>query len=83
MNIGFEKMLFYNDLAEYTCSEEGKKLDYAFSHEKDMKKLEELINDYYTKRNSDPVSLTYASEKELEDAKDLDKYIARLYCEQN
>ena len=83
MNISYEKMLFYNDLNEYQCSEQGKKLDYAFYHEKDIKKLEELINDYYAKRNSEPVSLTYTNKKELEEAKKLDNYIARLYCEQN
>lgn len=81
MDLEYEKMLFYNDLLEYQCSIQGKELDYAFSYEKDMKKLEEIIDNYYSARNSD--KLTYSDLKELENAKKTDNYIARLYCEMN
>lgn len=81
MNLKYEKMLFYNDLLQYQCSDQGKELDYAFSHEKDIKKLETIIDNYYSARNSD--KLTYSDLKELEEAKETDNYIARLYCEQN
>ena len=47
----------------------------------DMEELEKAINDYYVARNSD--KLRYYSDDELEYARKQDKYIARLYKEQN
>lgn len=87
MNIKEEKWLFYNDLVEYQNSIEGKKLDKAFKELKDnyniteYLKLEELINDYYIKRNSN--KLTYYNNEDLESGKSIDSYICDLYKEQN
>ena len=80
MNIGYEKMLFYNDLLEYQISVEGKKVDKAFK-ENDVDNLERLLNDYYYGRNCDV--LHYDNQEELENAKKDDNYIARLYSELN
>lgn len=86
MNIEFEKMLFYNDLLEYRVSKQGKKVNDMFNCLEsniniDMKELEQTINDYYVARNSD--TLKYDSDTELENAKEQDRYIARLYKEMN
>ena len=86
MNIKYEEMLFYNDLLEYRVSKQGKKLNDMFNYlerynDIDMKELENAINEYYVARNSD--TLKYDSDDELEYAKEQDRYIARLYMEQN
>lgn len=79
MNIIEEKWLFYNDLVEYQNSIEGKRLNKAF--QENSSNLEELINDYYTKRNND--KLTYYNNEDLESGKSIDSYICDLYKEQN
>ena len=79
MNINFEKMLFYNDLAEYQCSVEGKRLDAGFKN--NVSNLEELIDDYYSKRNG--AGLTYDNLDEKKEGKEFDLYIARMYHELN
>lgn len=79
MNIREEKWLFYNDLVEYQNSIEGKRLNKAF--QENSSNLEELINDYYTKRNND--KLTYYNNEDLESGKSIDSYICDLYKEQN
>lgn len=81
MDIKYEKMLFYNDLKEYQCSVEGKKLDFAFKNNFDSESLEKCIDRYYYARNND--YLHYDSLEELENAKNSDRYIANLYREQN
>ena len=86
MNIGYEKMLFYNDLLEYQVSIQGQLVNEMFNClenniDIDMEELEKAINDYYVARNSD--KLRYYSDDELEYAKGQDRYIARLYKEQN
>lgn len=86
MNIKEEKMLFYNDLLEYRVSIQGQLVDEMFNclesyNNIDMKELEKAINDYYVARNGG--KLRYYSDDELEYARKQDKYIARLYKEQN
>lgn len=86
MNISYEKMLFYNDLLEYRVSKQGKKVNDMFNcleryNDIDMQELENAINEYYVARNND--TLKYDSDTELEYAKEQDRYIARLYKEQN
>jgi hypothetical protein len=79
LSIKEEMFLFYNDLQEYQNSIEGKKLDKAFKE--NSEDLTDLIEDYYTKRNSE--KLTYYNEQDLKSGKEIDKYISDLYREQN
>ena len=86
MSIEYEKMLFYNDLLEYRVSKQGKKVNDMFNclesyNDINMEELENAINDYYVARNSN--TLKYDNDDELEYAKNQDRYIARLYKEQN
>ena len=74
-------MLFRNDLEEYKCSIEGKKLSSMLFKNVDIKELEKAINDYYYARNNN--CLTYDDLEELEQAKDCDRYYAKLYSELN
>ena len=78
MNIKEEKWLFYNDLQEYKNSIEGKRLASAFKNN-NTENLENLIIEYYTKRNSN--KLTYYKQKDLISGKETDKYISNLYKE--
>lgn len=80
INIKYEKMLFYNDLREYQTSVEGKALDRAFDNN-NIVEIEKCINDYYYARNFD--KLHYDNLEELEDAKKIDDYIRKMYCELN
>ena len=82
IDIKYEKMLFRNDLEEYKCSIEGKNLARAlFSKNVDIKELEKCIDNYYSGRNNN--CLTYDNLEELENAKNCDKYYAKLYSELN
>ena len=81
IDIKYEKMLFRNDLEEYKCSIEGKRLASILFKNTDIKELENAINDYYYARNNN--CLTYDNLEELENAKDCDRYYAKLYSELN
>lgn len=81
MDIKYEKMLFYNDLLEYQCSNEGKKLDFAFKNNVNYEILKKCIDNYYNARNNN--DLHYDNLQELAVAKNTDIFIANLYKEQN
>ena len=81
INVNYEKMLFKNDLEEFKCSIEGKKLDFAFKNNVDTEILEKCIDRYYYARNNN--CLTYDNLEELENAKNSDRYYAKLYSELN
>ena len=81
IDVKYEKMLFKNDLEEFKCSVEGKKLSNLLFKNGDIKELEKAIDEYYFARNNN--CLTYDNLKELENAKNCDKYYAQLYNELN
>ena len=81
IDIKYEKMLFKNDLEEFKCSIQGKKLASMLFKDSDIKELEKAINEYYYARNNN--CLTYDDLEELENAKNCDRYYAKLYSELN
>lgn len=85
MSVNYEKMLFFNDLAKYQTSIEGKQLKNAFNdfdnNKISLQELEKYIDNYYYCRNY--TELHYDNLEELENAKNLDQYIGRLYQELN
>ena len=81
INIEYEKILFKNDLEEFKCSIQGKKLASMLFKNVDIKELENAIDEYYSARNNN--CLTYDDLEELENAKNCDKYFAKLYSELN
>lgn len=80
IDIKYEKMLFYNDLREYQASIEGKALDKAFDNN-NIVEIEKCINDYYYARNFD--ILHYDNDEELKQAREIDDYMRKMYCELN
>lgn len=80
IDIKYEKWLFYNDLREYQTSVEGKALDRAFDSN-NIVEIEKCINDYYYARNFD--NLHYDNIDELKQAKEIDDYMRKTYCELN
>lgn len=80
IDIKYEKMLFYNDLREYQTSIEGKALEKAFDSN-NIVEIEKCINDYYYARNFD--TLHYDNDNELKQAREIDDYMRKMYCELN
>ena len=76
INIKEEKFYFYNDLAEYKNSLEGKAVQKAFkSNNLDL--IEKALNNYYYCRNVIN-KFTYKDNNTLENAKKQDSNLADL-----
>lgn len=76
INIKEEKFYFYNDLAEYTNSLEGKAVEKAFSSN-DINLIEKALEKYYYCRNVIN-KFTYKDNNTLKSAKQHDKDLADL-----
>ena len=76
INIKEEKFYFYNDLAEYQNSLEGKAVQKAFKTN-DLELIEKALNNYYYCRNV-LNKFTYKDNTDLENAKQKDKELADL-----
>lgn len=76
INLKEEKFYFYNDLAEYTNSLEGKAVKKAFSSN-DINLIEKALEKYYYCRNVIN-KFTYKNNSTLENAKQHDKDLADL-----
>ena len=72
-----ERILLENDLSEYKASKEFNKAYKALLNNEPN--AEDLIEEYYTKRNSYPISLTYESQEARRKGIDLDKHMSRMY----
>ena len=76
INIKEEKFYFYNDLAEYTNSLEGKAVEKAFSSN-DINLIEKALEKYYYCRNVIN-KFTYKDNNTLKNAKIKDNNLADL-----
>lgn len=76
INVKEEKFYFYNDLAEYKNSLEGKAVQKAFSTG-NLELIEKALNNYYYCRNI-LNKFTYKDNTDLENAKQKDKELADL-----
>ena len=76
INLKEEKFYFYNDLAEYKNSLEGKAVQKAFSTG-NLELIEKALNNYYYCRNI-LNKFTYKDNTDLENAKQKDKELADL-----
>ena len=76
INLQEEKFYFYNDLAEYKNSLEGKAVQTAFKSN-DLELIEKALNKYYYCRNVIN-KFTYNENTDLENAKIKDKDLADL-----
>ena len=76
INIKEEKFYFYNDLAEYQNSLEGKEVKKAFSTG-NLELIEKALNNYYYCRNI-LNKFTYKNNTDLENAKKQDSNLADL-----
>lgn len=76
INIKDEKFYFYNDLAEYKNSLEGKAVEKAFSSN-DINLIEKALEKYYYCRNVIN-KFTYKDNNTLKNAKQHDKDLAEL-----
>lgn len=76
INLQEEKFYFYNDLAEYKNSLEGKAVIKAFKTN-DLELIEKALNNYYYCRNVIN-KFTYNENNTLENAKKQDSNLADL-----
>ena len=76
INLKEEKFYFYNDLAEYKNSLEGKAVQTAFSSN-DINLIEKALEKYYYCRNVIN-KFTYKDNNTLENAKQKDKDLSDL-----
>ena len=76
INLKEEKFYFYNDLAEYKNSLEGKAVQRAFKTN-DLELIEKALNNYYYCRNV-LNKFTYNEKTDLENAKIQDSNLAEL-----
>lgn len=76
INLKEEKFYFYNDLAEYQNSLEGKAVEKAFKTN-DLELIEKALNKYYYCRNVIN-KFTYKDNNTLESAKQKDKDLSDL-----
>ena len=76
INLKEEKFYFYNDLAEYTNSLEGKAVQKAFKTN-NLELIEKALNNYYYCRNVIN-KFTYNENTDLENAKIKDSNLADL-----
>ena len=76
INLKEEKFYFYNDLAEYTNSLEGKAVEKAFSSN-NVNLIEKALEKYYYCRNVIN-KFTYKDNTDLENAKQHDKDLSDL-----
>lgn len=76
INLKDEKFYFYNDLAEYKNSLEGKAVEKAFKTN-DLELIEKALNNYYYCRNVIN-KFTYNKNIDLENAKKQDSKLSDL-----
>ena len=76
INLKDEKFYFYNDLAEYQNSLEGKAVEKAFKTN-DLELIEKALNKYYYCRNVIN-KFTYNKNIDLENAKKQDSKLSDL-----
>ena len=76
INLKEEKFYFYNDLAEYKNSLEGKAVEKAFKTN-NLELIEKVLNNYYYCRNVIN-KFTYNKNIDLENAKIKDSNLADL-----
>lgn len=76
INLKEEKFYFYNDLAEYKNSLEGKAVEKAFKSN-NLELIEKALNNYYYCRNV-LNKFTYKDNTDLENAKKQDSKLSDL-----